>query len=136
MLGHAATGRRLVTELQEAQTTFNLAPLWLHLWPGLVWQDVFGVPLPKKRAALLRLFLLEAGRNSPVRAALEARLSAEAARRLTEPDPDFAALVRLVGRAEDLDLHPDWWPAQNALWERRPLAGKAAELGRALGLAG
>lgn len=133
MLTSAATGRRLVTELQEAQSTLNLAPLWLHLWPGLVWHDIFGLPLPEKRAALLRLFLLEAGRNSPVKAALEARLSAAAARRITDPDPDFAALIRLVGRAVSLDLHPDWWAAQNALWEKRPWAGKAAALARALG---
>jgi len=136
MLRQAAIGRRLVPELQEAQSTLTLAPLWLHLWPGLVWQDIFGLPLPKERAALLRIFLLDAGHNSPVRAALEARLSAEAARRIAGPDPDFAALVRLVRRAADLDLRPDWWPAQNALWARRPLAGKAAELGRALGFAG
>lgn len=136
MLAQAATGRRLITELQEAQTTLNLAPLWLHLWPGLVWHDVFGLPLAEKKAALLRMFLLEAGHNSPVKAALEARLAAETARMLAGPDPDFAALVRLIGRAKALDLHPDWWAAQNALWERRPLAGQAAELGRVLGFAG
>ena len=135
MLADAAVGRRLVTELQEAQSTLNLAPLWLHLWPGLVWHDVFEVPLIGKRAALLRLFLLEAGRNSPVKAALEARLADEAARRIAAPDPDHATLARLVGRAADLDLHPDWWAAQNALWQRRPWAGKTAELARALGFA-
>ncbi|WP_300164947.1 DUF3536 domain-containing protein [Solidesulfovibrio sp.] len=123
MLSQAARARKLVTELQEAQTTINLAPLWLHLWPGLVWHDVFDLPLPEKRAALLRLFLLEAGRNSPVKAALEARLAAETARRAAEPDPDCRKLAALVKRAADLDLHPDWWAAQNALWERRPFAG-------------
>jgi hypothetical protein len=136
MLDQAVTARKLVTELQEAQSTLNLAPLWLHLWPGLVWHDVFGLPLPPKREALLRLFLLEAGHNSQLKAALETRLSAEAARVLSGPDPDHAALLRLLDRAKDLDLHPDWWPAQNALWERRPLAGKAAELARAMGFAG
>ena len=136
MLAQAAIGRRLVTELQEAQSTLNLAPLWLHLWPGLVWHDVFEVPLTGKRAALLRLFLLEAGRNSPVKNALEARLSDAMAQRIAGPDPDCATLTRLVARARELDLHPDWWPAQNALWERRPWAGKAAELAKALGFAG
>ncbi len=136
MLAQAREGRRLVTELQEAQHTLNLAPLWLHLWPGLVWSDVFDLPLPEKRAALLRLFLLEAGRDNPVKAALEARLSAEAARRIDRPDPDFTTLVRLIDRAEELGLRPDWWPAQNALWERRPFTGKASELARALGFAG
>ncbi|MEA4856382.1 DUF3536 domain-containing protein [Solidesulfovibrio sp.] len=132
-LARAATARRLVTELQEAQHTLNLATLWLPLWPGLVWHDVFDLPLPEKNAALLRLFLLDAGRNSPVKAALEARLSDETARRLAEPDPDCRKLARLIARAADLDLHPDWWPAQNALWERRPFAGEVAELAKALG---
>ena len=135
MLDEAAVARRLVTELQEAQSTLNLAPLWLHLWPGLVWHDVFEVPLTGKRAALLRLFLLEAGRNSPVKAALEAQLAEETARRIADPDPDHATLARLVGRTADLDLHPDWWAAQNALWERRPWTGKTADLARALGFA-
>lgn len=132
MLAKAATARKLVTELQEAQNTLNLAPLWLHLWPGLVWHDVFDLPLPEKRAALLRLFLLEAGRNSPVKAALEARLAAETARLISRPDPDCPKLARLVKRAGDLDLHPDWWAAQNALWELRPFHGKTADLARAL----
>ncbi len=135
-LGRAATARRLVTELQEAQDTLNLAPLWLHLWPGLVWHDVFELPLPGRRAALLRLFLLEAGRNSPVKAALEARLAAEMTRRITRPDPDALGLARLVARCADLDLHPDWWAAQNALWQLRPFRGTMAELARALGFAG
>ncbi len=138
MLAQAARARKLVTELQEAQTTINLAPLWLHLWPGLVWHDVFDLPLPEKRAALLRLFLLEAGRNSPVKAALEARLAAETARRAAAPDPDGRKLAALVKRAADLDLHPDWWAAQNALWERRPFAaggGGMVELAKALGFA-
>ncbi|MGE4538494.1 MAG: DUF3536 domain-containing protein [Desulfovibrio sp.] len=133
MLAQAATGRKLVTELQEAQDTLNLAPLWLHLWPGLLWHEVFDLPLPAKREALLRLFLIEAGRNSPVKAALEARLAAETARRVAEPDPDCRKLARLVARTADLDLHPDWWAAQNALWERRPFAGSTAILAGALG---
>ena len=136
VLVQAATARRLVTELQEAQTTLNLAPLWLHLWPGLLWHEVFDLPLPDKREALLRLFLREAGHNSPVKAALEARLAAETARRIAAPDPDCRKLAKLVARCNDLDLHPDWWAAQNALWERRPFAGTAAELARALGFAG
>ncbi|EHJ48168.1 Protein of unknown function DUF3536 [Solidesulfovibrio carbinoliphilus subsp. oakridgensis] len=135
VLARAATGRKLVTELQEAQHTLNLAPLWLHLWPGLIWQDVFDLPLPEKRAALLRLFLMDAGRDSPVKAALEARLAAETARLISRPDPDAPKLTRLVARAADLDLHPDWWAAQNALWERRPFSGKMADLARALGFA-
>ena len=135
MLAQAATARKLITELQEAQHTINLAPLWLHLWPGLVWHDVFDLPLAPKRAALLRLFLLEAGKDSPVKAALEARLAAETARRVAEPDPDWQQLARLVQRAVDLELHPDWWAAQNALWERRPFAGGTATLAKALGFA-
>ncbi|MHC1712673.1 MAG: DUF3536 domain-containing protein [Solidesulfovibrio sp.] len=134
-LAQAATARTLVTELQEAQNTLNLAPLWLHLWPGLIWQDVFGMPLPEKRTALLRLFLLEAGRNSPVKTALEARLVAETARLISRPDPDCLLLSRLIHRAADLDLHPEWWAAQNALWERRPFTGTMAELARSLGFA-
>jgi hypothetical protein len=136
VLAQAATARRLVTELQEAQTTLTLAPLWLHLWPGLLWHEVFDLPLPEKRQALLRLFLREAGHNSPIKAALEARLAAETARRIAAPDPDCRKLAKLVARCNDLDLHPDWWAAQNALWERRPFAGTAAELARALGFAG
>lgn len=136
MLAQAATGRRLVPELQEAQTTLTLAPLWLHLWPGLVWHEVFDLPLPDKREALLRLFLREAGRDSPVKAALEARLAAETTRRITAPDPDCQKLARLVERCRELDLHPDWWAAQNALWERRPFVGPTAVLARALGFAG
>ncbi len=135
MLGQAATARKLVTELQEAQTTINLEPLWLHLWPGLVWHDVFDLPLPEKRAALLRLFLLDAGRDSPVKAALEARLGEETARRVAGPDPDCQKLSRLIARAADLDLHPDWWAAQNALWERRPFGPHMLCLARALGFA-
>jgi len=136
MLAQAATARKLVPELQEAQTTLTLAPLWLHLWPGLVWHDVFELPLPEKRAALLQLFLLSAGDNSPVKAALEARLGEEAARLIARPDPDATLLARLVRRCADLDLHPDWWAAQNALWERRPFAGPLAALARAIGFAG
>ncbi len=135
VLARAATGRKLVTELQEAQHTLNLAPLWLPLWPGLVWHDVFDLPLPEKRAALLRLFLTEAGRDSPVKAALEARLAAEVARLIARPDPDAPKLARLVRRAVDLELRPDWWAAQNALWERRPFSGKMVDLARALGYA-
>ena len=133
MLEQAATARKLVTELQEAQHTLNLAPLWLHLWPGLVWHDVFELPLPEKRAALLRLFLVAAGENSPVKAALEKRLGEEVARLVGSPDPDATQLARLVGRCVDLNLRPDWWAAQNALWERRPFAGTMAELARAIG---
>ena len=136
MLAQAATARRLVTELQEAQDTINLAPQWLHLWPGLVWHEVFELPLPEKRAALLRLFLLEAGRNSPVKAALEARLGAEMVRCITRPDPDAGLLARLVHHTADLDVRPDWWAAQNALWERRPFAGAMVDLARALGFCG
>lgn len=135
MLVQAARARTLVTELQEAQHTLNLAPLWLHLWPGLVWHDVFDLALPEKNAALLHLFLHEAGRDSPVKAALEARLGDEMSRRLAEPDPDCQKLSRLIRRVADLDLHPDWWAAQNALWERRPFAGPMAELAKALGFA-
>jgi len=135
MLAQSATARCLVTELQEAQHTINLAPLWLHLWPGLVWHDVFDLPLPEKRAALLRLFLMEAGRDSPVKAALEARLAAETTRRIHLPDPDWTLLARLLHRTADLELHPDWWAAQNALWERRPFAGTMATFAKALGFA-
>lgn len=134
-LAQAAIARSLVTERQEAQQTINLAQLLLPLWPGLVWHEVFELPLPAKRRELLHLFLQHAGRDSPVKAALEARLAAETARLISRPDPDWQLLARLTRHAAALDLHPDWWAAQNALWERRPFAGSARELAEALGFA-
>ena len=134
-LTQAAIARSLVTERQEAQNTINLAPLLLPLWPGLLWHDVFELPLPAKRRELLHLFLKHTGHDSPVKAALEARIAAEAARLVSRPDPDWQLLARLVRHCADLDLHPDWWAAQNALWERRPFTGSAKELAQALGFA-
>jgi len=134
-LAQAAVARLLVTELQEAQQTITLAPLLLPLWPGLIWHEVFELPLPEKRRELLQLFLKHTGHDSPVKAALEARLAAETARLISRPDPDWQLLARLIAHAADLDLHPDWWAAQNALWERRPFTGSARELATALGFA-
>ncbi|OLN25483.1 Alpha-amylase/alpha-mannosidase [Desulfovibrio sp. DV] len=134
-LTQAAIARSLVTERQEAQNTINLAPLLLPLWPGLIWHEVFDLPLPEKRRELLHLFLKNTGHDSPVKAALEARLAAETARLISRPDPDWQLLARLIKHAADLDLHPDWWAAQNALWERRPFVGSARDLAAALGFA-
>ncbi|MHC1791303.1 DUF3536 domain-containing protein [Solidesulfovibrio sp.] len=134
-LAQAAVARSLVTERQEAQQTINLAPLLLPLWPGLVWLEVFELPLSEKRRELLHVFLNKVGADSPLKAALEARLAAETARLIERPDPDWQLLARLVQHAAALDLHPDWWAAQNALWERRPFAGSARELAGALGFA-
>ena len=54
---------------------------------------------------------------------------------ITRPDPDAGLLARLVHHTADLDVRPDWWAAQNALWERRPFAGAMVDLARALGFA-
>jgi hypothetical protein len=134
-LTQAALARSLVTERQEAQNTLTLAPQLLHLWPGLVWLEVFELPLAEKKRELLHLFLKQTGQNSPVKAALEARIAAEAARHVGRPDPDWQMLARMIRHVASLDLHPDWWAAQNALWQRRPFAGPARELAEALGFA-
>ncbi|EKO39250.1 MAG: alpha-amylase/alpha-mannosidase [Solidesulfovibrio magneticus str. Maddingley MBC34] len=134
-LAAAAVARSLVTERQEAQNTLTLAPLILHLWPGLLWLEVFEPPLPPKKRELLHLFLKHTGDGSPVKAALEARIAAETARLIDQPDPDWRLLARLTSHAAELGLHPDWWAAQNALWQRWPFTGPARELAEALGFA-
>jgi len=128
-LALAAKGLRLLPEIQEAQVTVNLAPLWAGMYPGLVWRRLFGPELAPGRAALLDAFLRAAGKDNPGAPALAARVIREFLDRLSGPEPDFAALALAVTRGRSIGFDPDWWAVQNRLWERfggreacRPLA--------------
>jgi hypothetical protein len=131
----AATGIRLVPELQEAQDTLTLAPLWAGLWPALAWARVQGARLEPPKAALLDAYLRRAGRDNPAREAVHARIQADLAARLSERAPDFASAAGVIERAREIGLAPDVWAAQNALWAMRPLPADAAGLAALLGMA-
>ncbi len=128
----AADAIRLIPEIQEAQATLNLAPLWAGLYPGLVWRRLFGPEPTPARAALVDAYLCDAGRDNPWKTALADRVVAEFLARLSGPEPDFPALVRAVARGRAIGFDPDWWAVQNLLWERHPGRAQARELADAL----
>ncbi len=128
-LALAAMGLELLPEIQEAQVTVNLAPLWAGMYPGLMWHRLFGPELPPARAALVDAYLRAVGEKNPQNTALARRVIQEFLARLSGPEPDFAALALAVTRGRSLGFDPDWWAVQNLLWERfaargacRPLA--------------
>jgi hypothetical protein len=127
----AATGIRLIPELQEAQETLTLAPLWVGLWPLLAWAHVQGETLAPGRSALLVTFLRRTGQGNPAKDALHSRIEADLAARLSA----FALVADMIERAREIGLTPDVWALQNALWSMRPLPAGAAGLAALLGLA-
>jgi len=131
----AATGLRLIPELQEAQETLTHAPLWTGLWPALAWAHVQGERLCPEKTALLQAFLHRAGRDNPAKDALHARIQADLATRLSANSPDFALVADMLRRARESGLNPDVWALQNALWAMRPLPAGASGLAELLGLA-
>jgi hypothetical protein len=55
--------------------------------------------------------------NPALSAMLETRVAAEVNTLLRTSSPDWPRLARILGRTNLLGLHPDWWTAQNLLWE-------------------
>lgn len=134
-LDDARSGARLLTELQEAQTTLTLAPLWAPLWAGLAWEYVWGLELPAKRKELLLEYLRWAGRDNPLRDALNDRLVKRACDLVSGPDPDFAPVAEAARRAAEIGLYPVWWPLQNLLWTTGLYQSKGREAAREVGFA-
>jgi len=135
-LCEAEKGARLVTELQEAQDTLNLAPLWSGHWAAMAWLYVWGLDLPAEREKLLVAFLRGAGRGHPDMARLALRLSAQTVSLLTMPEPDFAKLCAMADRCQLIGLTADWWEAQNVIWARGFMKGKGKKLAGRLYFAG
>uniref|UniRef100_A0A7C4EKD0 DUF3536 domain-containing protein n=1 Tax=Fundidesulfovibrio putealis TaxID=270496 RepID=A0A7C4EKD0_9BACT len=123
-----ARGAHLVTEIQEAQTTMTLAPLWAGLWAPLAWNYLWGLDLSPKRRELLLTFLHQNAGSASERAALMQRVSGRALAELSAPGakPDWESLRRMVARVRELALPEDWWAVQNLLWDTglRLRAGK------------
>ncbi len=134
-LSEAARGARMITELQEAQDTLNLAPLWTGHWAALAWLFVWGLDLPDGRAALLTAFLRKSGEGNPDMERLTGRISAQTASLLRRPDPDFAKLRAMAGRCQEIGLRVDWWEAQNVIWARGFMKGKGRKLAERLSFA-
>jgi hypothetical protein len=135
-LALAATGMELLPDIQEAQTTINLAPLWAGMYPGLLWRRLFGPEPPPGRAALADAFLRAACKDNPQNAALGGRVVQEVLDRLDDPEPDFAALALAVARGRAIGFDPDWWAVQNCLWERFKGRGACRPLAELLWFAG
>jgi hypothetical protein len=132
----AGMGLALAPEIQEAQVTLNLAPLWAGMYPGLMWHRLFGPELPPGRAALADAFLRATSPNNPQNAALARRVTQEFLDRLAGPRPDFAALALAVVRGRAVGFDPDWWAVQNLVWERFGAGGEARPLAELLWFAG
>jgi len=135
-LALAAKGARLLPEIQEAQVTVNLAPLWAGMYPGLVWHRLFGPELSPGRAALLDAFLRAAGKDNPWNPALTRRVIGEFLDRLAGFEPDFETLAQAVIRGRNIGFEPDWWAVQNLLWERFEARGACRPLADLLWFAG
>ena len=128
-------GAHLVTELQQAQTTMTLAPLWAGMWACLTWQWLWGLELSAPRRGLLLTFLDQARGSALECEGLMERVRARALEEAAGPSPDWTGLVRMVERARGLRLPENWWRLQNHLWDTKLCGGPARELARTIGFA-
>ena len=128
-------GAHLVAELQEAQTTLTLAPLWAGMWQQLAWAYLWGLDLSPKQGDLLRVFLAQASGSGWERDGLMERVRRRTLQEICTGLPDWEALCRMVLRVRELNLPENWWEAQNALWEGSLHAGAGSAFAQLIGFA-
>jgi hypothetical protein len=132
-LGLVGLGANLITEIQEAQSTMNLASRWAGMWAPLAWAYVWGLDLSPKQRELLLAFLRQCGGCGFERTGLMERVNERAQAQAGSPAPDWDELSRMVGRVRELGLPEDWWGVQNLIWDRKLYEGEGQAFAQLLG---
>ena len=132
LCGEAGQGAHLFLPYREAQTTQTAAERWGRMWSVLCWQWIMG-EVAGSRDFLDFLKLL--GQAHPERGLLAERVGRALVELLAAPAPDFAAVRRILERADTVGARPDLWAAQNLFWSRLRGSPANRETGLALGFA-
>jgi len=115
---------------QEAQTTQNLETEWRRHWPVMAWLYVQGLDLPREDEAQehgavrhgslanLRGFLAVQGKGHPDAELVGRRIVAHVEELLGSEPPLWHSAIKVVERAQELELEVNWWPVQNRLWRQ------------------
>ncbi len=116
MMDSMQLGPSFFLERQIAQRTQQWDSSWGLAWPGLAWAWITGSPCGDE--AFLLEFLQSPRRGWAGEEAVCARLVDALLEMLRQSSPAWSAAREMVRKSMSLNLHPDWTPVQNLLWER------------------